>query len=260
MMSWMRQELPDEPLARSYAVTHPTGTVVPPQPAGWDLVVHADGGVLAVVADDVRLTVPSRRAAVVPMGTATSMEVTGRTSLRNLYLRRPFDLGAVRPRVLDLSPLARELLLEAVRRAPVWPDTPAARLVAVLVDELASASEVPASLPLPRHPSAAAVAAEVLADPADGRTVAELAAGAGIGRRTLERRFREDTAMSVGQWRTRARLVDAVRRLADGQTTTEVARAVGFATPSAFSAAFRRELGTPPSRMVRDLGRRDAGG
>jgi AraC-like DNA-binding protein len=33
-------------------------------------------------------------------------------------------------------------------------------------------------------------------------------------------------------------------------TTTDVAQRVGYATPSAFSAAFRTELGVPPLRYA----------
>jgi AraC-like DNA-binding protein len=242
-MSWMRQE----PLARSYAVTHPTGTIVPPHPPGWDLLVYATRGVLAVVAGSVRLTVPPHRAAWLPASAAQRIEVVGRTSLRNLYVRSglsPMDSGP--PRVLDLPPLARELLLAAVRRAPLSEQDPAAaRLLAVLLDELARLPGVPLQLPLPVDPVALAVAGALLADLS--APTASVVARSGASRRTLERRFAAETGMSLGRWRTRARLVESVRLLAAGATTAATARAVGFATPSAFAAAFRRDLGTTPS-------------
>jgi AraC-like DNA-binding protein len=272
-MSWMRQE----PLARSYAVTHPTGTVVPPHPPGWDLLVYATRGVLAVVADRieppgaggvqlpdaggrlpdaggrrpgagaVRLTVPPHRAAWLPASAARRIEVVGRTSLRNLYVRSGLSLmDSGPPRVLDLPPLARELLLAAVRRAPLWASSPgSARLLSVLLDELARLPGAPLQLPLPADPVALAVAEALLADLAVP-TEAVLAGG-GASRRTLERRFVAETGMSLGRWRTRARLVESVRLLAAGTTTAATAHAVGFATPSAFAAAFKRDLGSTPS-------------
>jgi AraC-like DNA-binding protein len=42
--------------------------------------------------------------------------------------------------------------------------------------------------------------------------------------------------------------VEALRRLAEGAPVTAVALDVGYQTPSAFVAAFRRELGTTPGR------------
>ena len=253
MMSWMRQDLAGEPMARSYAVTHPTGTIVPWPAHGWALVVYATGGVLSVVSGASRLTVPPHRAALLPDGSGVQLEVVGRTSLRNLYVQSRLLTPFERPRVVDVPPLARELLLEAVRRAPLHRSTATdRRLLGTLLDELARLPDAPLQIPLARDPAAAAVAAAVLADPASTTSLDELAHAEGLGRRTLERRFRDETSMSPAHWRTRVRLVEAVRLLAGGATTAGAARAVGFATPSAFTHAFRRELGTTPSQFVRD--------
>jgi transcriptional regulator GlxA family with amidase domain len=81
--------------------------------------------------------------------------------------------------------------------------------------------------------------------------VGELAAAAGASRRTVERLFAAETGMSVGRWRTRLRLVEALRLLAAGEPVTAVAHRTGYATPSAFGAMFRAELGTSPARYFR---------
>lgn len=78
--------------------------------------------------------------------------------------------------------------------------------------------------------------------------MAALARAAGASPRTLECLFRRETAMPLGRWRRRARLIEALRRLADGVAVTAVALDVGYQTPSAFVAAFRRELATTPGR------------
>jgi AraC-like DNA-binding protein len=57
--------------------------------------------------------------------------------------------------------------------------------------------------------------------------------------------------MTLGRWRRRQRLVEAVRMLAAGHAVTAVALDVGYQSPSAFVAAFRRELGTTPGRYFR---------
>ena len=54
--------------------------------------------------------------------------------------------------------------------------------------------------------------------------------------------------MTLGRWRQRSRLVEALRRLAAGQAVTRVALDVGYCSPSAFIVAFRREMGTTPRR------------
>lgn len=249
MMSCLRQV---EPIVRSYAVTHPSGTIVPPQPPGWDQVVYAAAGAVTVVTPAGRWVVPPTRAVWVPDGVVHRIEVTGRARLRNLYLAVGVARGWSSPRALDMRPLARELLLEVVRRAPIdSTDEPSRRLVDVLVDELADLPDAPLHLPLPTDDRARRVAEAILAAPGDRRSLDELAAMAGASRRTVERRFADETGIPLARWRTHARIGHALRLLADGEPTAQVATRVGFSTPSAFVAAFRRTLGTTPQRWSR---------
>ncbi|MEN4957260.1 helix-turn-helix domain-containing protein [Stenotrophomonas indicatrix] len=51
-------------------------------------------------------------------------------------------------------------------------------------------------------------------------------------------------------WRQQVCLLAAIERLGQGQAVTRVALDLGYASPSAFSAAFRRVLGCSPSRYA----------
>ena len=63
----------------------------------------------------------------------------------------------------------------------------------------------------------------------------------------------------MGQWRRQLRLLTALRRLAGGETVTNVALGVGYESPSAFIAMFKSALGTTPSRYYdREVGGRGA--
>jgi len=70
----------------------------------------------------------------------------------------------------------------------------------------------------------------------------------GASRRTLERVFRAETAMSLGQWLRRQKLLQAMRRLAAGECVNTIAIELGYNSASAFIAMFRRELGQTPKR------------
>ena len=74
-----------------------------------------------------------------------------------------------------------------------------------------------------------------------------LAAQANMSRRTLTRRFREETGVTPIGWLTDARL-DQARVLLE--TTTEpveqIGRLTGLGAPASFRAAFHRRLGTSP--------------
>jgi AraC-like DNA-binding protein len=54
--------------------------------------------------------------------------------------------------------------------------------------------------------------------------------------------------MTFGKWRQQLRLLQAMRLLAAGRPVTAVALEVGYDSPSAFIAMFRRTLGTTPYR------------
>ena len=68
----------------------------------------------------------------------------------------------------------------------------------------------------------------------------------GASERTLSRRFTEETGLTFTEWRTQARLIAALPRLAHGAAVANVALEVGYANPSAFIAAFRRVFGVTP--------------
>ncbi len=250
----MRQTGEDELLARGYAVTHPSGTVVLPTEPGWHQLLHAASGVMRVETDTEVRALPPHRAMWLPDGATARITMHGRVAVRTLYLRGPGPLPD-RPTALDVPPLLRELVLHAVRAAPLRRGEPEhRRLVGVLGDRLAAAPAAPELLPLPTDPRAAALARVLLADPAAAAPLTQLAAGTGAGQRTLERLFLAQTGLTISRWRQRARLLRALELLAAGEPVTAVAAAVGYATPSAFSAVFRAHLGrtprtaAPPSR------------
>ena len=92
----------------------------------------------------------------------------------------------------------------------------------------------------------AAVAAALIADPADDRPLAEWGRLVGASGRTLARVIERETGMGFERWRTHLRIAAALTLLAAGANVTRVAHDVGYATPSAFVAAFRRTTGTTP--------------
>jgi AraC-like DNA-binding protein len=73
---------------------------------------------------------------------------------------------------------------------------------------------------------------------------------ADMSRRHFTRLFREQTGMSFSNWRQQACLLAALARLGRGQSVTRVAIELGYSSTSAFTAAFRRTLGTTPSQYM----------
>jgi AraC-like DNA-binding protein len=65
----------------------------------------------------------------------------------------------------------------------------------------------------------------------------------------------KETGMTFGAWRERLRLTAAVARLGEGEPVTAVAYDLGYQSPSAFIAMFRRSLGDTPGRYLKRVGR-----
>ncbi|MFC4947119.1 AraC family transcriptional regulator [Pseudonocardia sp. GCM10023141] len=248
----MRHELTDADLvARGYAVTHPSGAIVLPTEPGWHELIFASSGVMRVETGSAVWVLPPHRALWLPDGARARIVMHGRVMVRTLYLRGAALLGQ-RTVAVDVPPLLRELILHAVRSCPLERDRPEHRRVVDMIgDLLAVAPQAPLLLPGPTDPRARALAAALETDLAAGASLERLAAAVGASRRTLERLFRTETGMSIGQWRQRLRLARALELLAAGQPVTAVASAVGYATPSAFTAMFRAQLGEPPRVHLR---------
>jgi AraC family transcriptional regulator len=82
----------------------------------------------------------------------------------------------------------------------------------------------------------------------------KLAAQVSLSRYHFCTAFRLSTGLTPHVWLTRQRMVLAQRLLSDPNLSiSEIALAVGFATPSAFAATFHRIVGTTPRSFRRSL-------
>lgn len=226
----------------------------PPHNHPWGQLVYALDGSLTVESEAGSWLAPPQRAVWVPPNIDHAVSATGPASFRSLYCDAEAS-GTLpgRVTVLEIAPLLRELI-RAFAALPERYDRegPDGRLVAVVLDRLRAAPATPAPLhlPLPRDRRLQLVTTALIADPADGRGLEKLAAGAGASVRTLARLFQRETGMSFGQWRIRRRLIAAIERLADGASVTTVAYDLGYESPSAFVAMFRRETGRTPGQFL----------
>jgi AraC-like DNA-binding protein len=213
--------------------------------------VYAARGVMTVDTRDATWVVPPQRAVWMPPKVAHRLTARGVVQLRSLYVRA--DAAARMPRtceVFEVTPLLRELILRATELPLEYDERgPAGRVMRLLLDELAALPRLPYNLPMPKSVPLAAICARLVEAPNDPATLEDLAARHGTTARTLARHFRRQTGMSFAEWRRRARLLRALGWIAEGRPILAVALDLGYDSPSAFSAMFRRELGSPPSHF-----------
>lgn len=213
--------------------------------------VYAARGVMTVDTREATWVVPPQRAVWMPPAVEHRLKASGAVELRSLYVRP--EAAARMPQtceVLEVTPLLRELILRATQ-LPLEYEVrgPAGRVMRLLLDELAQLPRLPYHLPMPNVAPLAAICRKLLDAPDEAATLAELAARSATSARTLARHFRRRTGMSFAEWRRRARLLRALAWIAEGRPIVKVALELGYDSPSAFSAMFRRELGAPPSQF-----------
>lgn len=210
-------------------------------------------GAMAVDTADRRWLIPPRRALWIPPGLPHSVTMRGRVDMRTLYVEPAGGSGLPAACVaLEITPLAQELIIRATEAPLLYEEHSIDGLVMrLLLAEIARLPTLPLWLPLPRRAPLVRLCEEWLAAPDAGAQAAPLARSLGISERTLARWFVGETGLTFGQWKQRACVLVALDRLSAGAAVARVALDLGYDSPSAFTAMFRKALGISP----RELGR-----
>jgi AraC-like DNA-binding protein len=235
-----------------------------PDRVEWESHVHPDRhellwgsrGVLTADTDDGYFAVPSALGLWIPAGVAHRVAASRGTAFRCTYV----DLDAVRERTRTAAvamPTVVRALLDRLNDPPYLAAGPRKHAEELVLALLSPVELAPVDLPLPSDGRTRQVAESILLDPADGRGIGEWGRFVGASPRNLSRLFRVETGMGFSAWRTRARMRRAVEWLAADQPVASVSRRAGYATPSAFVQAFRREIGVTPGEFAAGRGRSD---
>ncbi|KAA5608907.1 AraC family transcriptional regulator [Rhodovastum atsumiense] len=228
--------------------------VSPPHRHGRAQLVWASAGIVTVRTGQGEWVIPPNRAVWIPAETEHVTGSRAAVAFRTLYLRADAvpDAAPDRCAAVAVSPLLRELILRATAlpRADLSGRF-ATQLFALLREELRFLPDPPLHLPLPQDARLAGFCAGLLADPATAPDLITAAARLGMSRRSFIRLFQRDLGMSYGHWRQQARLLASLPMLAEGRPMLGIALDLGYQSPSAFSAVFRRVFGVVPTRYFR---------
>jgi AraC-like DNA-binding protein/mannose-6-phosphate isomerase-like protein (cupin superfamily) len=244
------QDVP-RPVA-ALADEYPSGFVDPRHSHRRAQLLYATSGVASVTTDHASYVLPPQRALWIPSGVAHEVTCRGLVSLRTLYVdeRVRKDLPDS-CRVFEVSDLLRELVLAAFRMPIEYDENGRdGRVMSLILDEIASAPGIPLQVSMPQDPRLLRICRAILDDPAHAHTLDDWSRIAGMGRRTFTRLFRREAHMSFATWRQHVRLMEAMARLATGEPVTSVALDVGYNSPSAFTAMFRKAFGAAPTRYI----------
>ena len=235
------------------ATDYPAGHVIELHHHARGQLVYAEHGVMMVAGDGGQWIVPPTRAIWMPPGVSHRIRCIGVVHMRSIYVRP--DAAAHLPgtaRAVGVSGLLAELIRAAVQvPLPYAADSRDGRLMRLLLDELHALPVLPLHLPQPVDERLRRICARIAEQPDDVSTLADWAAALGIDVKTIQRLFARETGMTFGQWRQQARLLHGLERLAVGDKVVDVALALGYDSPSAFAAMFKRQFGETPSAFFR---------
>jgi AraC-like DNA-binding protein len=239
--------LPVTALARDY----PTGHRVAEHRHPNAQLIHAVRGVMLVDTSFGQWIVPPTRGLWIPGGIGHSIRMVGQVLMRTAYIN-----PAVAPAlpqtcaVLKISPLLRELIIAMIEaEIPYDADSRTGRVARLMLDEIQQMGTLPLHLPMPNDKRLLAICKAITAAPADTLTASDWARRLHVDPKTIHRLFLRETGMTFGQWRTQAKLLLALERLAAGDKVLNVALTLGYESPSAFATMFKRQFGVSPSRF-----------
>jgi AraC-like DNA-binding protein/quercetin dioxygenase-like cupin family protein len=227
---------------------YPKGHRIAPHWHARAQLVYASRGTLTVRTERRAWIVPPSRALWVPAQTVHEVQMFGEVEMRSLYVQTASAGGMpVSCAVLDVTPLLRELVLRASELPSEYDEAGDDGLVIqLLIAEMRRVPRCALELPLPESADLRALCERIIAEPAAGGADRDHEVDTRMSSRTLYRRFRKETGISFARWKQQARVLEAIKRLAEGSPVTAVAIDLGYESASAFSTMFRRSLGVPP--------------
>ncbi|MBU7442536.1 AraC family transcriptional regulator [Paraburkholderia fungorum] len=215
--------------------------------------IYASAGSILVTAEGGSWVVPPLRAVWVPPRVRHCMQAIGRIEMRTLYFDPEHTpLASTACCVVSISPLLRELIASVVKMPVDYDEHGRDGLVVeLLFQEIKPLQIEPLHLPMPNDARIARICRWIVANPAEETSVTSRSKVVGASERTIIRLFPEETGMTFTRWRQQARLLAAVQMLANDRPVTEIATELGYDSPSAFSAMFRKALGSSPTEYFR---------
>ncbi|KAF1072474.1 MAG: HTH-type transcriptional regulator NimR [Pseudomonas citronellolis] len=216
----------------------------------WGQLNYAAHGVMEVEVEGQRFLSPPQYAVWIPPGRLHGCYNPQAIVYRSLYVSQALSqrLPAVAC-TLAISDILKAILSDfAARRVHIPHSEADQRLARVVIDQLCAAQPHDDYLPYARSAALSDVLAALRRAPDDNRTLAQWAQRVHSTERTLARCCQRELGMSFGEWRQRLRFLLAIQALAAGEGVQQIAFSLGYSSPSAFIAMFRRQSGTTPEQ------------
>lgn len=221
--------------------------------------LYAREGTMRLEAAGRRWTLPPARAALIAAGEPVTVTILTRLVSASVLFAAGFAEAPPAPlSVFEMTPLARELIAECRHHGPdSGPLDPYRRRLFETLAYLAarlSLAPTPCVMPVPASRLLTRALDLTEARHAEAPDFTGIARDCAISPRALARRFSAELGMTWSETLRRIRMIRAVEALsASDEAVTTIAMSVGYASLSAFNAAFRDFTGRTPSAFRKSL-------
>lgn len=233
---------------------YPAGSMIEPHSHDVLQILYASSGSMLVRTKGSACVVNPGRAAIIPPGLEHQVHMHSQANMATLYVDGPKQAMRMNEaRSVTVSPIMKQLLLTAVARSasPSFSPARSVHLMGLLFEEMYDKDSWVPNICVPQDQRALRVCERVLADPAESHSLVSLARQAGASVRTITRIFRRELGLSFLEWRQQVQIIVAINALELGQSVSKIAFELGYSSVSAFSSAFRKQVGCPPSAYAR---------
>lgn len=217
--------------------------------------IHTLTGVIRVQTHEGIWIIPPGRGVWIPAHKPHALLSSGDVKARGVFIEDTMQHDIQNEcRVVAIPALLRELISSAMDiQSEIQPESRNERLLQLILDEVRLLPALAFNLPDPQSPKLQQLCQRIKENLALEWSLEESAQQLHISSKTLARHFQKETGLHFSHWVRQAKLMQAMIDLAMNKPVLNVALDLGYESPSAFSAMFKRETSMTPSDYLKQF-------
>lgn len=217
--------------------------------------IHTLTGVIRVQTHEGIWIIPPGRGVWIPAHKPHALLSSGDVKARGVFIEDTLQHDIQNEcRVVAIPALLRELISSAMDiQNEIQPESRNERLLQLILDEVRLLPALAFNLPDPQSPKLQQLCQRIKENLALEWSMEESAQQLHISSKTLARHFQKETGLHFSHWVRQAKLMQAMIDLAMNKPVLNVALDLGYESPSAFSAMFKRETSMTPSDYLKQF-------
>lgn len=217
--------------------------------------IHTLTGVIRVQTHEGIWIIPPGRGVWIPSHKPHALLSSGDVKARGVFIEDTLQHDIPNQcRVVAIPALLRELMSSAMDiQNEIQPESRNERLLQLILDEVRLLPALAFNLPDPQSPKLQQLCQRIKENLALEWSLEDSAQQLHISSKTLARHFQKETGLHFSHWVRQAKLMQAMIDLAMNKPVLNIALDLGYESPSAFSAMFKRETSMTPSDYLKQF-------